>query len=156
MPNQRACKIVNGVTLHRLFNVNPIGYPYEYKKVMALKNEGLQYVFIDEVNTIQEQMWHVIAHIKQQFGFIFCGFGDFRQLKPINEEHIDFLNNWVVKYMFNNDLCELKEVHRSTECDLLQDAYKCGNDESIDFDSYTKEEHDLCLCWTNHAVRGCP
>ena len=46
-------------------------------------------------------MWNVIAHIKRQFGFIFYGFGDFKQLKQTNEEHIDFLNSWVVKYMFN-------------------------------------------------------
>ena len=28
----------------------------------------------------------------------------------------------------------------------------CANGESIDFDDYAKEEHDLCLCWTNQAV----
>ena len=27
-------------------------------------------------------MWNVIAHIKQQFGFVFVGFGDFKRLKP--------------------------------------------------------------------------
>ena len=59
-------------------------------KSYKFKNEGFQYASIDEVNTIQEQMWNAIAHIKQQFGFIFCGFGDFKQLKPTNEEHIDF------------------------------------------------------------------
>ena len=70
------------------------------------KHEGLQSVFIDEVSMISQQMWNVIAHIKQQFGFIFCEFGDFKQLKPINEEHIDSLNNWIVKYIFNTNLCE--------------------------------------------------
>ena len=34
----------------------------------------------------------------------------------------------------------------------LQDAYKCANGESINFNDYTKEEHGLCLCWTNQAV----
>ena len=92
------------------------------------------------------------THIKHQFGFIFCGFGDFKQLKPITEEHIDFLNSWIVKYMFNNNLCELNQVHRFHGNTLLQDAYKCANGENIDFDNYTKEEHDLCLCWTNQAV----
>ena len=97
-------------------------------------------------------MWNVIAHIKQQFGFIFCGFGDFKQLKPINEEHIGFLNSWIVKYIFNNNLCELNQSHRFHGNKLLQDAYKCAKGESIQFDNYTKEEHDLCLCWTNQAV----
>ena len=101
---------------------------------------------------VQEQMWNIIAHVKKLFGFTFCGFGDFKQLKPANEEHIGFRNSWIVKYMFNNNLCELKEVHRFSESKLLQDAYKCANGESIEFNDYTKEEHDLCLCWTNQAV----
>ena len=100
-PTHKACKIVNGVTLHRLFGVNPIDYSYEYKKVLELKKNGIQYIFIDEVSMISEQMWNVIAHIKQQFKFTFCGFGDFKQLKPVNEEHIDFLNTWVIKYRFS-------------------------------------------------------
>ena len=101
---------------------------------------------------VQEQMWNIIAHVKKLFGFTFCGFGDFKQLKPVNEEHIGFLNSWIVKCIFNNDLCELKEVHRFNESNLLQDAYTCANGESIEFNDYTKEEHDLCLCWTNQAV----
>jgi len=39
---------------------------------------------------ISEKIWHVLAQIKQQFDFIFVGFGDFKQLKNRNEEHINF------------------------------------------------------------------
>ena len=53
---------------------------------------------------ISEKIWHVLAQIKQQFDFIFVGFGDFKQLKNRNEEHIDFKNSWIVKYIFNNNL----------------------------------------------------
>ena len=38
-PTHKACKIVNGITLHRLFGVNPIDYSYEYKKVLELKKQ---------------------------------------------------------------------------------------------------------------------
>ena len=65
-------------------------YSYEYKKVTELKNNGIQYILTDEVSMVSEQMWNVIAHIKQQFQFVFVGFGDFKQLKPVGEEHIDF------------------------------------------------------------------
>ena len=41
-------------------------------------------------------MWDIIAHVKKLFGFIVCGFGDFKQLKPVNEEDLDFINSWVV------------------------------------------------------------
>ena len=37
-PTHKACKIVNGITIHRLFGVSPVDYSYEYKKkVMELK-----------------------------------------------------------------------------------------------------------------------
>ena len=77
-------------------------------------------------------MWNVIAHIKQQFGYIFCGFGDFKQLKPINGEHIDSLNSWIVKCTFNNNLCELNQVHRFNVI-----YFRCANGASRDFDNYT-------------------
>ena len=83
---------------------------------------------------------------------MYSGFGDSKQLKPVSEEHIDFLNSWIVRYIFDNDSCELKEIHRFNENKLLQDAFKCANGENISFNDYTKEEHDLCLCWTNQAV----
>ena len=35
---------------------------------------------------------------------------------------------------------------------MLQDAYKCASGESIDFATYTKQEAQLSLCWTNQAV----
>ena len=151
-PTHKACKIVNGETLHRLFNVNPMDYSFEYGKVLSLKQSGIKYIFIDEISMIQEQMWNIIAHVKKLFGFIFCGFGDFKQLKPVNEEHIDFLNSWIVKFVFNNNLCELTEVHRFNESKLLQDAHTCANGGSIEFSDYTHDEHDLCICWTNQAV----
>ena len=88
---------------------------------------------------ISEQMWCVIAQVKQQFGFIFVGFGDFMQLKPVGEDHIDFRNSWIAKYVFNNNICELTEVHRFNDSKLLQDAYKCAYGEQIQFDDYTKE-----------------
>ena len=96
-PTHKACKIVNGETLHRLFNANPIDYSFEYTQVLSLKYSGIKYIFIDEISMVQEHMWNIIAHVKKSFGFTCCGFGDFKQLKPVNEEHIDFLNSWLVK-----------------------------------------------------------
>ena len=34
-PTHKACKVVNGITIHRLFGVNPIDYSYEYKKLQG-------------------------------------------------------------------------------------------------------------------------
>ena len=77
---------------------------------------------------------------------------DFKQLKPIGEDEIDFKNSWIVKHVFSNNLCELTEVHRFKDNTLLQDAYKCSNGDAIDFNDYGNEEHDLALCWTNQAI----
>ena len=79
---------------------------------------------------VSEQMWNVIAHTKQQFGFVFVGFGDFKKLKPVGEEYIDLKDSWIV--------CELTDIHRFDDSKLLQDAHKCANGESIEFDDYTK------------------
>ena len=131
-PSHKACKIANGITLHRLLNVSPSDYSYEHNKI-EFKNDGIKYVFIDEISMIPEQMWNVIAHVKRQFGFICYGLGGFKQLKPVNEEHIDFRNIWVVKYVFGNNLCEVKHIHRFNESKLLQGAYNCANGENIEF-----------------------
>jgi len=151
-PTHKACKIVNGQTIHRLFDINPIGYSYGYKKVKELQTNGIKYILLDEISMISERMWCVLAQIKILFNFVFIGFGDFKQLKPINEEYINFRNSWIVKFIFNNTLCELTEIHRFDDDELLQDAYKCSNGEAIDIDKYGKTEHDLSLCWTNRAV----
>ena len=31
-PTHKACKLVNGVTIHRMFGISPTDYSYEYKK----------------------------------------------------------------------------------------------------------------------------
>ena len=51
-PTHKACKVVNGITIHRLFGVNPVDYSYEYKKVVELKSNGIKYIFIDEVSMV--------------------------------------------------------------------------------------------------------
>ena len=130
-PTHKACKIVNGETIHRLFDINPIDYSYGYKKVKELQSEGIKYILLDEISMISERMWCVLAQIKILFNFVFIGFGDFKQLKPVNEEHINFKNSWIVKFIFNNTLCELTEIHRFNDNELLQDAYKCSNGETI-------------------------
>ena len=87
-----------------LRNVNPIDYSLGYGEILSLKTSGIKYILIDEISTIQAQMWNIIAHVKKLFGFTFCGFGDFKQLKPVNEERIGFLSSWIVTYVFNNNI----------------------------------------------------
>ncbi len=134
--------------------INPIDYTYDYKLVKQLYNEGITHILIDEISMIPSKMWCVLAYIKIQYGFIFIGFGDFKQLKPVKEEHIDIQSLRVVKELFNYTRCELKTIHRFNDCELLRDAYKCSNGECVDTSKYGKVEHDLSLAWTNECVNS--
>ena len=96
-------------------------------------------------------MEYVSTH-RKEYGFIFIGCGDWKQLAPVEEEHIDFENSWIVQYVFNNNSYELTKVWRFSETHLLQDAYKASNGETIDFTKYGKKEHELSLCHSNDAV----
>ena len=31
-PTHKACQIINGITIHRMFDINPIDYSYSFKK----------------------------------------------------------------------------------------------------------------------------
>jgi hypothetical protein len=85
---------------------------------------------------ISEQMWCTIAHNTKQCGFACVGFGDFVQLKPVGEDHIDFRYSWIDKYVCNDTICELNRAHRFNDSELLQDAYKWANGENNDFGKY--------------------
>ena len=151
-PTHKACNLVDGYTIHRTFSINPIDFSYEYTKAQDLKNAGIKYIFIDEVSMVSERIWCILCHLKKEFNFVFIGFGDFKQLKPVNEEHIDFKNSWLVKHLFNNNSCELTKVHRFDENKLLQDAHDCAYGKSIDFNRYGNQECDLSFSWTNACV----
>ena len=125
-PTHKACNLVDGCTIHRMFGINPIDFSYEYTKAQDLKNAGIKYIFIDGVSMVSERIWCILCHLKKEFNFVFIGLGDFMQLKPVNEEHIDFKNSWLVKHLFNNNRCELTKVHRFDENKLLQDAHDCA------------------------------
>ena len=76
-PTHKACKLVNGNTIHRMFGINPIGLSYGYKKAQNLNDAGIKYISIDEVSMISERIWCILCHLKKQFDFVFFGFGDF-------------------------------------------------------------------------------
>ena len=57
-----------------------------------------------------------------------------------------------MKYLFNNNCCQLTKVYRFDENKLLQDAYDCAYGKSIDFKRHGNKECELALCWTNLCV----
>ena len=69
-PTHKACKLVNGNTIHIMFGISPIGLSYEYKKAKNLKDAGINYIFIDEVSMASERIWCILCHLKKEFNFI--------------------------------------------------------------------------------------
>ena len=55
-PTHKACKIIGGRTIHKLFSIHPIDYTFDYKLVKALVNDGITQILIDEVSMISSQM----------------------------------------------------------------------------------------------------
>ena len=101
---------------------------------------------------VRERIWCILCHLKKEFNFISIGFGDFMQLKPVEEEHIYFQNSWLAEHLFNNSSCKLTKVYRFDENRLLQDAYDRAYGKSINFKRYGNKECDLSLCWANLCV----
>ena len=150
----KACKIINGKTIHKLFGIHPFTLNWSYNLAKSYRDNGITHILIDEISMIPSGLWGVLAHIKHEFGFIFIGFGDWKQLKPVNEEHIDFKNLQLVKYLFDWNHCNLTKIHRFDDNQLLQDAYACADGNDIDTNKYGIGEHDLAIAWTNDCVNA--
>ena len=148
----KASNIVDGTTLHRLLGIDVKTKKIDYKLIKSYMKAGITHFFVDEVSMIPSWIWNILAHIKREYGFIFIGCGDWKQLAPVEEEHIDFENSWIVKYVFSRNLYQLTKVWRFNENELLQDAYAASNGDAIDFTKYNNQEHELALCHSNDAV----
>jgi len=151
-PTHKACKIIGGKTIHKLFGIHPKDYTYDFKAIKSLSQAGITHILIDEVSMISSQLWCILAHIQKQYGFIFIGFGDFKQLKPVKEDKINFENLTIVKHLFNYSRCNLTVVHRFNDDVLLQDAHKCANGETFEKSNYGTTEYDLSIAWSNDCV----
>jgi len=148
----KASEIVDGNTCHRVLGIDVKTRQCDFKLIKSYVNKGVKYIFIDEISMVPSWIWNIFAHIKQQYGFIILGFGDWAQLRPVDEEHIEFENTEIVKYIFNYKSYELVKVWRFNENSLLQDAYNASAGEKLDFSKYGQEETPLSLCHTNNAV----
>ena len=151
-PTHKTCNLVDGYTIHRMCGISPIDSSYEYTRAQGFTNVGITSMFTDEVSMVSEIIWCTLCHLKKEVNFIFIGLGGFMQLKPMNEEHLNFQNSWLVKHLFNNNSCKLTKVHRFDENKLLQDAYDCAYGKSIGFNRYGNKECDSSLCLTNLCV----
>ena len=68
------------------------------KTLDVMKEDGIKYIFLDEISMINKTMWGILAYIKKMYNFIFIGCGDFAQLKPVLEDDSAYQNSRVSIY----------------------------------------------------------
>ena len=61
----KACNLVDGYTIHRIFGISPIDFSYECTRAQDPKNAGIKYIFIDEVSMVSERIWCILCHLKK-------------------------------------------------------------------------------------------
>ena len=44
-PTHKACQIINGITVHRMFDINPIDNSYSFKKARDMYKSGIKYIY---------------------------------------------------------------------------------------------------------------
>ena len=126
----------------------------DYKLIKSYKKQGVTHLIIDEINMIPSWVWNTLAHLQNDHTSIITGAGDWGQLPPVNEEHIDFENSWIVKYVFNYNLYKLVEVKRTNDKELLHDTRTIRNGGVIDYSTYGTCECPTALCHSNDAVNA--
>ena len=145
----KASIIVNGNTFHKVLGIDVKSRKPDFRLIKSYVKRGITHFLIDEVSMIPLWIWNILSHLKRQHKFIFIGCGDWKQLAPPEEEHIDFEDLQIVKGLLNYNSYELWKVWRFDDNELLQDAYKASYGETIDYTTYGDVENELSLCHTN-------
>ena len=124
----------------------------DYKLIKSYIKQGVTHLIIDEISMIPSWIWNILAHMIHDYGFIIIGAGDWGQLPAVKEDHIDFENSWIVKYVFDYHLYRLIYVWRTEDEELLKDTRAIRNGGTIDYSTYTAQEYPTALCHSNDAV----
>jgi ATP-dependent exoDNAse (exonuclease V) alpha subunit len=116
-------------------------------KPTYLKDNNIEYVFIDEISMVHEILYKffiLMKKLKQNLKFIISG--DFNQLKPVNDRYMGTYKNSHALY----ELCDGQRIELST-CRRADDKlYNLCLDTSLVGDNtFTKNNNKINLCYTN-------
>lgn len=103
-----AANNIDGLTIHKFFGIG--GEVDKFDSVI----ENIDVIILDEISMIPRNLWSIITKIPKNIKLY--GFGDFRQLKPVEPEvkiNIDYENCSFIKQIFNNNMIILKKQCRS-------------------------------------------
>ena len=131
---------IGGKTFHSTFNLKPEAneIPNGYIKNRTMPN----YIIVDEVSMVNTFIYSILDQIKlfhPETKIVLCG--DFHQIQPIGEEHLNFKESYILKQLANEQQWFLKKNHRTDNKKLvcvLKALTKMGqNINGKDFNEYT-------------------
>ena len=124
-----ASRLINGETLHKFFGLKPNTEEIENNKI---KNMNIpDYVIVDEMSMINSLFYNALNEIKihhPKTKIILLG--DYNQIPPVNEEHLDFKNSYLIRDLTNANLWILTKNHRANDelPHFLQQITEYSND----------------------------
>jgi len=131
---------IGGKTFHSTFNLKPEAneIPNGYIKNMKIPN----YIIVDEVSMINTFIYSILDQVRlyhPETKIVLCG--DFHQIQPISEEHLNFKDSYILKELSNKQQWFLKKNHRTNNKYLVQTLIaltKMGqNINGKDYNEYT-------------------
>lgn len=109
-PTWIATKLLDATTCH-----NGMGYDI-YGKTHTSNYSSVDVLMIDEISMLTTQFYNELCEIKKDYpNMIFIASGDFNQLPPVGEEHIDFENTEVFRTLFPNKITLKINKRNSTD-----------------------------------------
>lgn len=109
-PTWIATKLLDATTCH-----NGMGYDI-HGKTHASNYSSVDVLMIDEISMLTTQFYNELCEIKKDYpNMIFIASGDFNQLPPVGEEHIDFENTEVFRTLFPNKITLKINKRNSTD-----------------------------------------
>ena len=125
----RASRNIDGTTIHKALAINSNG---KTNRKSLSKFKAGEIVVVDEISMLNLELWKHLEILKKK-GCIFILLGDYRQCKPIEAERtdvdaFDYFNSPIVKYLVNNNRCELNVRKRYDKplWDYAEDFYERG------------------------------
>ena len=123
-----------------------------------MRNEGVEYIFIDEISMISSNLWGVLRDIKNIYKFKFILVGDFSQLPAVEENNYDVLNSELFAELADGQKLELIRNYRAENDPefktFIEDLEKAKKGDKIDVTKYGNKEQRKSLAWTNKTRKA--
>ena len=146
-PTNKACRIIDGETIHKF-----VACAFTNKTSLFKKLKNIKYIIIDEISMVKEIFYKIFISIKRTCPDIkFILVGDFKQLQPVKDriENCDYEHSPALFELCDGNKLILNKCRRSDAVlfNLCQkeniDSITSGGDT---FDSKFSDRH---ICFTN-------